>query len=373
VNSLPKKLQEKLQARTDSNSFRQLINAEGLVDFTSNDYLGFAQDRILYKKADAWLFERSKQQNGAAGSRLLSGNLGIHLEVEQQLAGWYESPAALLYNSGYVANLALMSSLPQRGDLVLYDENVHASIREGLQLCQAKTVRFAHNDIEALDQAFQRNKQGSVYLITESVYSMDGSMPDLKSIDNWVTNNKALWILDEAHATGTQGEQGRGLGQSLNCFARLMTFGKAMGCHGAVVLGSDELRDYLINFSRSFIYTTSLPPHALAAIAVAHTEIATSNAIADLNQRLLYFKSKIEELGMSHRFLPSNTAIQSCIVRGNTLVKEVAATLRQEGFDVRPILSPTVEEGKERLRICIHTYNNKQEIDELLLALSQLL
>lgn len=371
--SLPDKLRSKLDDRAAANALRLLPPQSDLIDFTSNDYLGFARDQSLYHRADSWLASRGLRQNGSTGSRLLSGNLQLHTEVEEQLAGFYESPAALLFNSGYVANLALISCLPQRGDLVLYDQSVHASIREGLQLCQAKTIKFKHNDLSDLERALQRNRQGTVYLVTESVYSMDGSVPDMEGLNLWVQAHKVRWILDEAHASGVKGPEGRGLGHGLNVFARLVTFGKAMGCHGAAVLGSEELKAYLVNFARSLIYTTSLPPHALAAIAVVHQALQETAQIDKLQQQINYFKNTRGHLGLDALFLPSNTAIQSCVVEGNQRAKQTARALQEAGFDVRPILAPTVPKGSERLRFCIHAYNTKSEIDSVLKALSELI
>ena len=356
-----------------ANALRDLRPQADLIDFTSNDYLGFARDEQLYQLADDWLASKGVRQNGSGGSRLLSGNTNLHTAVEQELSKWYASPAALLFNSGYAANLALMSAIPQRGDLVLYDESVHASIREGLQLCLAKTVRFAHNDLEDLNKVYQRNKQGTVYLVTESVYSMDGSYPDMQAMNAWVRSNQVRWILDEAHATGVKGPHGKGLGHELGVFASLMAFGKAMGCHGSVVLGSEELKDYLVNFGRSFIYTTSLPPHSLAAISVAHTELGRTDKRAQLQQRVESFKTQVEELGLTQWFLPSDSAIQSCIAPGNKRVKTIARGMQEAGFDVRPILSPTVAEGSERLRFCIHAFNTEQEIKGVLTMLAQML
>lgn len=368
MNSLPEKLAQKLARRKEQGAYRSLSDPAGLVDFTSNDYLGLAQAKELIPLAEKWLKSNHVQANGSTGSRLLSGNSALHEQLENYLSGKYQAKAALLFNSGYNANLALLGSLPQRGDLVLFDEQVHASIREGLQLCKARCLKFRHNDLEDLDRTYQRNRpqDGTVYLVTESIYSMDGSMPDLEAISKWSKAQQVYWILDEAHATGLYGDQGSGLGKGLDVFARLMTFGKAMGSHGAVVLGSEELKTYLINFGRSLIYTTSLPPHTLASIWAAHEYGALDKRVSDLQNRIHYFKTRMKALELTPYFLVSESPIQACIIPGNERVRQVSKQLQQAGFDVRPILSPTVEAGSERLRFCIHTFNTEEQMGQML-------
>ena len=170
------------------------------------------------------------------------------------------------------------------------------------------------------------------------------------------------------------GSKGKGLLQELNLekevFARVHTFGKALGCHGAVVLGASELRDYLINFSRPFIYTTAASLHAVATIKAAYQELESTNAIDQLKDRIAYFRKKIIEYNLNHFFINSNSPIQCCLISGNKQVKKTAKQLTENGFDVKAILSPTVAKDKERIRICLHSYNTFEEIDKLLRLLA---
>ena len=196
---------------------------------------------------------------------------------------------------------------------------------------------------------------------------MDGDSPDLATMFQISKKYKANLIIDEAHALGVFGfglvQQ---LGLEKEVFARIMTFGKALGCHGAVVLGSKQLKDYLVNFSRPFIYTTAMPPHSLSLIKVAYRELGLVKENQELENTIQFFKSEINKLGINNYFINSNSAIQSCVISGNKEVKGISNLLSQNGFDVKPILSPTVPEGEERLRFCLHTYNSQKEITDVL-------
>mgnify|MGYP001822831558 CR=1 FL=1 len=350
-----------------------------MVDLSSNDYLGFARDPEFEEEVRQFLDEQGSIRTGSTGSRLLTGNSPLHLNVEESLARLYEAETALLFNSGYDANLGLLGSVPQRGDLVLYDSLVHASIRDGLQLSKARNVRFDHLSMDDLDRKFRINSNagGQCYVVTESVFSMDGDSPDLLALAEWCEQNNCLLIVDEAHAVGVFGEQGRGLIPNLDLchkvFARVVTFGKALGCHGAAVLAGDDLREYLVNFARSLIYTTSLPAHTLAAILVGHRRLLTSPRIALLKERRLEFVELIEKYGLSGKFLPSNSAIHACVVPGNSEARSLSHELAEAGFDVRPVLAPTVSEGSERLRFCIHAYNTTDEFETVMQLLTKYL
>ncbi|WP_103069300.1 aminotransferase class I/II-fold pyridoxal phosphate-dependent enzyme [Aquimarina sediminis] len=374
---LPKKLQKKLQNREENNSLRRLYSKGNHVDFSSNDYLGFAAKKKIFEQAHKILEEREIYQNGATGSRLLSGNYKLYEETETQLKEFHNAEAALLFNSGYDANIGFFSAIPQRGDLVFYDELIHASIRDGIQMSNAKAYKFGHNDLDDLQNKVlklgsSKNSMAEtkIYVVTESIFSMDGDAPNLERFVLFCKNHNCHLIVDEAHATGVFGECGVGLLQALNLqdqvFARINTFGKAMGCHGAVILGSIDLKKYLINFARSFIYTTGLPPHSLATIQAAYQELINTSQVEKLTQNITFFNSKVEITKLKSQFVKSNSAIHSCIISGNENVKNVAAKLQENGFDVKPILSPTVPRGQERLRFCIHSYNSKEEISEVL-------
>lgn len=363
----PKKIQAKLEDRKQSNALRTLSVAKGNIDFSSNDYLGFATSEAIFEKTHQFLLDRNIQQNGATGSRLLSGNHELYEEVETQLCAFHNSEAALLFNSGYDANIGFFSSVPQRGDIILYDEFIHASIRDGIGMSNAKSYKFKHNELSDLQAKIQKIKQSNttdqeIYVVTESVFSMDGDSPDLKTLIEFCKEQNIYLIVDEAHALGVFGEDGKGLLQELNLenevFARIYTFGKALGCHGAVILGSETLKNYLVNFARSLIYTTGLSPHAVATIKIAYDELSQTTSIKRLHKNIQSFQEATKNLN----FIPGNAAIHCCIFSGNQNVKNAAKKLQEKGFEVKPIVSPTVPKGKERLRFCLHSYNTETEI-----------
>lgn len=355
----------KLAERQLAGNYRELKPENDLVDFCSNDYLGFARSVVLKELIDAELAAYAPVQNGSAGSRLLAGNTNYAEELEKSIAARHGYEAGLIYNSGYDANLGLLSALAQRGDTIITDELVHASIIDGARLSYANRYSFKHNDINSLQNKLQHAK-GTTYVVIESIYSMDGDAAPLAEIAAITQQHGAQLIVDEAHATGVLG---MGLVSELalqqQVFAQVVTFGKAMGCHGAIVLGSNTLRHYLINFSRSFIYTTAAPFHQLAAVKMAYQllERASGQQIL-LNQNISFFKENFRHPVC--QLIPSDSAIQCVLIGDNQQAKALAAFLQTNGFDARAILSPTVAAGTERIRICLHAYNTTHEISVLL-------
>lgn len=355
-------LQGKLLERKEQNAFRTLRLPDGKIDFCSNDYLGIARVGEQLPFSDLRL--------SSTGSRLLAGNYELIEEVEQQIATFHQADAALIFNSGYDANLGLLSCISQKGDTIIYDFLSHASIRDGIKLSQAQSFAFLHNDLDDLERRLKQ-ATGNIFVVTESVFSMDGDLCPLAELVDLCKPYNAHLIIDEAHATGVVGDKGEGLVQQLNfhqqVFARVHTFGKGCGCHGAVVLGSNFLRDYLINFARSFIYSTALPPHAIATISKSYELFPTMNKERKHLQLLIdYFQSA----NINYPKLISNTPIQVVIVEGNAEVKRVANLLQDYNLDVRPILYPTVPKGKERLRIVLHSFNTLEEVKLLVSLLS---
>ena len=378
-------LSRKLNQREEQDALRRLRLPEGKVDLCSNDYLGVVRNGLL---EDGILMAASAADtadaHGSGGSRLLAGNYPLIEETERAIAKFHLAPAALIYNSGYDANLGLLSSVPQRGDVILYDALSHASIRDGMRLSLAPAFGFAHNDLQELEKRLRAAREPAedgggagpgkggvevktVFVVTESVFSMDGDFAPLERMAALCRQYDAQLIVDEAHATGVVGGKGEGLVQMLGleaaCFARVHTFGKAVGCHGAVVLGSTLLRDFLINFSRSFIYTTALPPASVRAIARAYALLPRLDAE---RERLRLLVGRFRETPIAFERLDSTTPIQVVIVPGNAAVKALAMKLQEAGLDVRPILSPTVEKGRERLRIVLHAFNTEEEIERLM-------
>jgi len=348
-------LRSKLESRKQENSFRQLTLPKGEIDFFSNDYLG------LSKESNSYFVSLT----GSTGSRLLSGNSVEAIACERSLATFFESPCALVFNSGYSANLGIISSVPQRGDFILYDELVHASIRDGIRLSNAKAISFKHNDTSDLERHISKIS-GTIYIVVESLYSMDGDMAPLKKIIEISKNNSANLIVDEAHAVGVFGWEGRGIvhGREIieEVFARIVTFGKALGYHGAAVLGSSELISYLVNFARPFIYTTALPPSDYQLIKQRIERKDIRERQVKLQDNLTYFRSKLNLSNKSE----INSPIQVFQYDSKEKVVEVSNRLINQGIYTKPIFSPTVPKGEERIRLCFHSYNTKEEFDLLL-------
>jgi 8-amino-7-oxononanoate synthase len=376
----PQSLVNKLEQRKQNNALRVLPLSNNLIDFSSNDYLGFANSEKLFDTIHQFLVDNKFKMNGATGSRLISGNHSLYSITEDYISTFHEADSALIFNSGYDANVGFFNCVPQRNDIILYDELCHASIRDGVQLSNAKSYKFEHNDIEDLERIINRcqTELVEVYVVIESVYSMDGDSPNLEEIVQLCEKYNCNLVVDEAHALGVYGENGEGLLQSLNLhhkvFARIITFGKGLGCHGAAILGSNDLKQYLVNFARSFIYTTGLATHSVATILMAYKQLEIKNtSIKKLKENIIHFNQEKMQLGLKPMFVYSKSAIQCAIIPGNEKVKSIAFQLAEKGFDVKAILSPTVPEGQERLRICLHSYNSKEEISSLIHCIYSLL
>lgn len=359
-------MESRLNDRKLSGTYRTLKPETNLIDFCSNDYLGFARSSVLKDSINREIQEHPSSLNGATGSRLLSGNLLYAEELELQIANFHKTEAGLLFNSGYDANVGLFSSLPQKGDTIICDELIHASIIDGARLSYANRYTFRHNDPDSLEAKLKQAK-GNCYVVIESVYSMDGDTPPILKILQLTEQYGAHLIVDEAHAVGLY-PSGliTALGLQNRIFARIVTFGKALGCHGAIILGNNLLRNYLINFARSFIYTTAASFHQLASIKMAYRLLEQSEKeIEQLQKNISSFKQAIAPKN-NYPLLASNSAIQCLVLSSNTMAKQAAQQLQNEGMDVRAILSPTVSKGAERIRICLHTFNTEEEIELLI-------
>lgn len=363
-------LQETLNKRLEASTYRELQVNENLVDFCSNDYLSFA--RLLTDQPVTDI----RRVNGSTGSRSISGNSALAELLEKEIADFHKAEAGLIFNSGYDANIGLFSCIAGRGDTIICDELIHASIIDGCRLSHAQRLRFAHNDTEDLKKKLEKST-GNIFVAVESVYSMDGDCAPLQQITSLCESYGANLIVDEAHGTGIFGQNGRGLVSAQHLekkiFARIHTFGKAIGGHGAIILGSNVLRNYLINFARSFIFTTALPPSSLLHVQNAYARLASP----DFSNKHLFnlinrFKTSFQS-SEDISLIPGNSPIQSVIIPGSDRAKRVAKKLQSDGFDVRAILSPSVPPGKERLRISLHMHNTEAEIDGLLVSLNSAL
>jgi 8-amino-7-oxononanoate synthase len=368
-------LQYVLDQRKEVALLRYLQVNEGLIDFCSNDYLSFARSKKISEQTNQYADEL-KPFSGSTGSRSISGNTSFAEELEQFLANFHNSEAALLFNSGYDANVGLFSCIATKNDTIICDELIHASIIDGCRLSYANRFRFQHNNMPDLEKKLQQAK-GNIFVAVESVYSMDGDIAPLQEVVHLCKRYNANLIVDEAHATGVFGTCGRGLVNHFqlenDTFARVHTFGKAMGCHGAVIVGSALLRNYLINFARPFIFTTALPIHSLISIRVAYNQLLEADFNSNhLHQLIQYFKQQWKNINDS-LLIDGICPVQSLIIPGSERARNIASQLQKQGFDVRAIIPPSVPQGKERLRISLHMHNTTDEIDQLQTALKAIL
>jgi 8-amino-7-oxononanoate synthase len=358
------KLEDKLTKRNEEGTMRSLSFSNASCDFYSNDYLGFSKINSI---------EIASSENGGTGSRLISGNSPEAVHCEKSLARFFKAEEALVLNSGYVANLAVFSALPQRGDTIIYDENIHASVRDGIRLSLANSFAFKHNSTEDLLHKI-KHASGSVYIAVESLYSMDGDFAPLAEIVAISNEKNAFLIVDEAHACGVFGENGRGivdlLGLNEAVFAKVVTFGKAYGAHGACILGEKKMIDFLVNFARPFIYTTAMPPKEYARIEQMVLWDGLQEQQQILQQNCAFFRA---ELKSNNLISAVNSPIQMLRIGDISALKRISAQLANEDIAVKPIFSPTVKKGDESLRICIHSYNSFTEIQELCTMLSSIL
>jgi len=337
---------------------RSLKPPFGGVDFTSNDYLGLARSEVLHKMIVEAMAALPQKRNGSTGSRLLSGNSFLAEITEQKLASIFGTEGALMFDSGYNANLAVLSALPQRGDTIIMDELSHASLKDGARLSLAAKWNFKHNDLNDLERKL-RMAEGEKWVVAESIYSMDGDECPLDELVSLVDANNGHLILDEAHSTGL-------VNHSKKIAVRVCTFGKAMGVHGACVCSSNDTRNLLINFARPFIYTTAPPDHSFVSVSCAFDFLSSNTHLQkELKERVNYFTSIA-------LWSTSKSQIQIAVIPGNENILKAASRLQAEGFDVRPILSPTVKKGQERLRICLHTFNTEKEIRNLVDSINRL-
>ncbi len=359
---MDQKLLEKLAQRKAAGALRSLVSFEGRIDFFSNDYLGLAREQGTSQIA----------QFGGTGSRLLSGNTPQATECEEFLAKHFSTESALVFNSGYSANLGVFASLPQRGDTVIYDEHIHASIREGIRLSFAKAYAFQHNSLPDLARKMNQ-ATGTIYIAVESLYSMQGDCAPLQEIAALCTQTGAYLIVDEAHAAGVFGENGKGIVHDLQVeqqvFARIVTFGKAYGAHGACVIGSMQLKEFLVNFARSFIYTTALPPSDYERIQ----QMVARNS-NEQRTTLIQHINLFRQLILSKQLISDHSSpIQMLQIGSVEKTLKLTQTLQDSHFAVRAILSPTVKKGNESIRICIHAFNTQEEIRKLANRLNQCL
>ncbi|MDX8462427.1 8-amino-7-oxononanoate synthase [Mesorhizobium humile] len=364
-----------LQGLARKDRLRRLAPRAGL-DFSSNDYLGLAACKRLGDAVAAAIARGTPV--GATGSRLLRGNAPEHEELEAHAAAFFGAERALCFGGGNIANFAILTALPQKGDLLVLDEFAHASMHEGARAGRAEFVLAAHNDVDAVEDQIARWRaeggMGRVWIAVESLYSMGGDCAPLETLVALADRHEAFIIVDEAHATGVWGPDGRGLAVAFkgrdNILA-LHTCGKALGASGALVTGPRTLCDYLVNRSRPFIYATA--PSPLMAVA-AREALAM---LADEPMRRIQLHERIAVAGrqLAERcgIKPSGTQIQPVVIGDNRRTMAVAAALQARGFDIRGIRPPTVPEGTSRLRISLTLNVDKAAISAMIDALVEAL
>jgi 8-amino-7-oxononanoate synthase len=368
-----KHLSQKLKDRLSSNSLRSLSADRAAIDFYSNDYLGFATQGL----PQGFPHETPGLSQGSSGSRLLSGNSKEVMVLEEYIADFHQTESALIFNSGYDANLGVLACLAPPEAAIVYDELCHASILDGIKLSKAGSkIRFKHNDLEDLEEKLREQARPAL-LVVESVYSMDGDQAPLQELTLLAKRFGASLIVDEAHATGVWGNHGQGLVQHLNLEeevdVRIHTFGKALGGHGAVVVGSRMLKEYLTNFARSFIYTTALPPVSIDYIRRVY-EFMRGSMFSNktLHETISYFNQRAQLIDLPG-WREQNSAIQALVLGDPAKAKEASSTAVLAGMQVNAIVYPSVARGSERLRICLHTFNTRSEMDGLLEVLESCL
>lgn len=352
---VPRNLAEKLAGREHAGNIRSLpVCNSGPGNFAGNDYLDF-----IPRLSSGTLAAR------ASGSRLISGNHPLFSRLEDEiLPAFHGFESGLYFSSGYAANTGLFSCIAGRTDTILYDARVHASIRDGIRLGLGRAHAFRHNDMADLEKRLQK-VSGDVFVAVESIYSMDGDRAPLPQVAALCRKYGAFLLVDEAHALGVTG---RGLVHEWNLqpdvFAAVFTYGKAFGSHGAAVCGPAILKQFLVNFSRPFIYTTAASPESVQHVIDAYTLFDTAEGKAARHSLAENIACWNTGPGKPY-FSRNDSAIQCIYVAGNARARALEVHLQQAGFYVKAILHPTVEEGGERIRISLTAAHSPAGIDRL--------
>ncbi|KAH0848007.1 hypothetical protein AYO21_03629 [Fonsecaea monophora] len=386
---LEQRLVALLDKRRAQSKLRSLKSSPpGSVDFSSNDFLSLATNKEFHDDYLAAL-NKSHTPIGSTGSRLLDGNSDLAESLERDLAAFHGAEAGLLTNSGFDANVSIFTFLPQPGDVIVYDELIHASVHDGMRQCRAKQqIPFKHNDVEDLSRILRQFSSPitgqTIFIAVETVYSMEGDLAPLTEIVDLVEavlpHNNAHLVVDEAHATGVYGPNGSGrvceLGLEKRVSIRLHTFGKALACNGAIILCSPVIRLFLINYARPLIYTTFMSYPALLAIKTAYDwlQMGKANLLAAKLYHLidhLYTRlqglaiviAKSDALSKTLVSLPATCPESPIFAILSPYPRSLASYCQAAGFLVRPVVAPTVPEGTERVRVCLHAGNTVEQID----------
>ncbi|KAK4061077.1 uncharacterized protein Triagg1_10504 [Trichoderma aggressivum f. europaeum] len=418
-----------LSSRLSQGRLRRLTTpSSDSVDFSSNSYLSLSSNPAVKAAYVSFILPHLQSSGfglGSGGSRLLDGNSAFTEDLERRIAEFHGADAGLLFNSGFEANTGLFACVPQKGDVIVYDELIHASVHDGMRLSRAQRIAFAHNKVydaaasskypslDSLLKSLAQDTQVSsgkknIFIAVEGVYSMDGDLAPLQAIvecvEKRLPRGNGYVIVDEAHSTGIFGRQGRGLvcqlGLEDRTWARVHTFGKAMGCSGgkflfnpflriymdanksciAIVLCSSTTRSYLINYARSFIYTTAMAFPSLASIRTTYDFLAQGHAdslVQNLQSLIHHMHTLLTQLIERHGPSPelfriNPEAPQSPILPLLTSrARNLAQYCQERGFTVRPIVAPTVPAGQDRVRVCLHAGNTVEEVEGLCRAVEE--
>lgn len=373
----PESIARLMLQRKQNNRYRTLKTSDyRMIDFWSNDYLGIASGKEIQQLFLDYLKSHENENLfGSTGSRLVSGNMPVFEKAEAELAVFFNSEAALLFPSGYVANLAFCSAVPQKKDLVLYDAECHASIKASLRQSNASFRSFKHNDLGDLKKKIA-DRSSEVYVIVESIYSISGDMAPLEELAELCSEKACRLVVDEAHSTGIYGPQGRGLsveyGIENSVFARIHTFGKAVGAAGAIIACSKEMKDYLINFALPFIYSTAMPPVQVHSILFNLDYIRNnSNLIQVLKNNIQFFKEMAFKSGLGNLFSNFNQ-ILNLKVGADDVANNLSKAMQNKGIMIKAMLPPTVPVSKSSLRIIMHSFNSYEEIENFFLHIKKL-
>ncbi len=365
LNDLKKKgLYRTLKTCSQFKSSKLVLDGKELINFSSNNYLGLAGDPIL-KKAACDAVE--KYGCSSTASRLMCGNLALNEELEKRIAGFKRTEAALIFSSGYMANIGVISALMGRQDVIFANKYNHASLVDGCILSRAKLIRYPHKDVVGLERVLKdTGKYGRRLIVTDSLFSMDGDIAPLPEIVKLAKQYNCIVMVDDAHATGVLGRTGRGSAEYFgipeeDVDIHMGTFGKALGGFGAYVAGSGKLKELLINRARSFIFTTALPPSVIGSVIAGISILERDNTrIKTLNKNAGYFRNQLRKEGFN--ILDTKTQIIPLIVGGNGKAVQLSKFLAQNGISAIAVRPPTVPQNTARIRFSITAVHSKEEL-----------
>jgi 8-amino-7-oxononanoate synthase len=356
-------LSARLNKRKEQNFHRQLQLRGDEIDFCSNDYLGIIRNRLLRNRPTGL-------HTGSGGTRMLSGNYRLIEEVEERIAAFHNAEAAVIFSAGYDANIGVLASVPRKGDSLFFDASCHSSAKDGARLSAAQASTFVHNDVNDLKGQLQQ-ASGNIFVFTEAVFDSDGSIAPLEQLVSLCNEFHAHLIVNESHSIGLFSEKGEGLIHELGLeeavFARIHGFGNASGCHGAVVLGSQQLKDYLLNFCSQLTNSTTLSEQTVATIWESYKILPQ---LWQERAHLHTIISTFQDADIPFDKMPSSTPIQHLLIPGIEEVNHIATQIKKAGYDVRPVFYPAVPKGEERLRIVLHSFNTRGEVSWLIQAIT---